>query len=85
MVGPERLNGPPSRLRPADYEELGEGRTGEVSGRKVTHFSDGVGQVYQNRAYAESGWGRFAGWRSALRGRLVVVSIFYQYLGGAQE
>ena len=53
MVGPEGLGGPASRLRPADYEEPGEGRTGTVSGRKVTGFSGEVGQGNRNRAYAE--------------------------------
>ena len=65
MVGPEGLSGPASRLRPADYEELGESRTGVVNGRKVTDFSGGLGQGNRNRAYVEPGWGRFAGWGSA--------------------
>ena len=50
-----------NHLRPADYEQLGEDRAEAVSGRKVTGFSGARGHFNRNRAYTETGWGRFAG------------------------
>ena len=58
------------RLRPADYASDGLGREWAVTRRKVTGFSDGVGQGDRNRAYAEIGGGQYRAWL-AVSGRAV--------------